>query len=157
MTRSLATFTLPLPETAAIDAELAHDAARAAPLVQTSPAKVRSLKESRAAAQRLASKYPPVAAESLSPTQDAILRALPSSEGVAMDAVAVVLALKAAAPPIELSLEEGIAELGALEGLGLVVANPAADDWDATWTRSAAGDALDVVRAAYPLTRGEES
>lgn len=85
----------------------------------------------------------------------ALLLTLPSSEGVAVDAVAVVLALKSGAPAFELTEAACFEELDALFNAGLVDMHTR-EAGDVRWSRSPAGDALPVVRARYPRDGEEE-
>lgn len=150
MTRSLATTPRPFPESSALAGP-----AQPSLLVRTSPGAIRSLRESRAAAQRLASKYPPIVeGHVLSPAQEAILRVLPSSVGVPMSTAAVVLALNSREPAIEVTLSACAALLTGMWDLELVrvYARPFEDPEAMRWTRASSGEAV-ALTEQYAVDR----
>lgn len=88
----------------------------------------------------------------------AILLALPSFGGVAMDTAYVVLALRGGDPAHDLPIEDVAEHLVVLGDAGLVkaFAQPFETPEQMRWTRSERGDALPVVRARYHGDDGEE-
>ena len=88
-------------------------------------------------------------APTMTPVQLAILRALPSADGVPVDSLAVALALKAPPLGVEMTRDEVDMRLFALAGDGLAWyagVTPAL----ARWTRSIKGDALLATTQPQP-------